>query len=54
MDNAKRLATRIPGAELVIFEGARHAYFEEFRDRATPAVLDFLARHPLRDQPLRD
>lgn len=49
VDNARRLAARIPGAELVIFEGARHAYFEEFRDQATPAVLDFLARHPLRD-----
>ncbi|WP_309111225.1 alpha/beta fold hydrolase [Saccharothrix sp.] len=44
VDNARRLASRIPGAELVVIEGARHAYFEEFRARATPAVLDFLAR----------
>ncbi|MFI9818434.1 alpha/beta fold hydrolase [Saccharothrix variisporea] len=45
--NAERLAARIPGAELVVVEGARHAYFEEFRAQATPPVLDFLARHPL-------
>ncbi|NUT95637.1 MAG: alpha/beta fold hydrolase [Saccharothrix sp.] len=45
--NAERLAARIPGAELIVVEGARHAYFEEFRGQATPPVLDFLARHPL-------
>jgi hypothetical protein len=30
-----------------VVDGARHAYFEEFRAWATPPVLDFLARHPL-------
>lgn len=42
--NAPLLAGRIPGAELRLIEGARHAYFEEFREVASPAVLDFLAR----------
>jgi len=45
--NAPLLAKRIPGAELRMIEGGRHGYFIEFRDEATPAVLDFLARHPL-------
>ncbi|MFC4122149.1 alpha/beta fold hydrolase [Nonomuraea zeae] len=41
--NAPVLAERIPGAELRLIEGARHAYFEEFREVASPLVLDFLA-----------
>lgn len=41
--NAALLADRIPGAELCLIAGARHAYFEEFRDIAAPAVLRFLA-----------
>lgn len=45
--NAERLAARIPGAEVLLIEGARHAYFEEFEAEATPAVLDFLGDHPL-------
>lgn len=45
--NAERLATRIPGAEVVLVEGARHAYFEEFEEVATPAVLDLLRKHPV-------
>jgi pimeloyl-ACP methyl ester carboxylesterase len=28
--NAERLAARIPGADVLLIEGARHAYFEEF------------------------
>jgi pimeloyl-ACP methyl ester carboxylesterase len=44
--NAPLLAGRIPGAELRLVEGARHAYFEEFRRVAGPLVLDFLARAP--------
>ncbi|GGT47179.1 alpha/beta fold hydrolase [Nonomuraea spiralis] len=42
--NAPLLAGRIPGAELRLIEGARHAYFEEFREVASPLVLEFLAR----------
>ncbi len=45
--NAPLLADRIPGAELRLIEGGRHGYFIEFREEASPAVLDFLARHPL-------
>ncbi len=49
--NAPLLAGRIPGARPHLIPGARHAYFEEFREVATPAVLDFLnedlaRRHP--------
>ncbi|MEV6072233.1 alpha/beta hydrolase [Nocardia sp. NPDC052001] len=40
--NASVLAQRIPGAELHIIPGARHAYFEEFRTTASRLVLDFL------------
>ncbi|SHK52243.1 Pimeloyl-ACP methyl ester carboxylesterase [Pseudonocardia thermophila] len=41
--NAPLLAERIPGARMELIDGARHAYFEEFRDVASPLVLDFLA-----------
>lgn len=44
--NGRRLAARIPGAELLVLPGARHACFLD--GRATAAVLTFLARHPLR------
>ncbi|UJW30937.1 alpha/beta hydrolase [Saccharothrix sp. AJ9571] len=40
--NAPLLAERIPGARLHLIPGARHAYFDEFRDVAGPLVLDFL------------
>jgi pimeloyl-ACP methyl ester carboxylesterase len=40
--NAPLIAKRIPDARLHMIEGARHAYFEEFRDVAGPLVLDFL------------
>jgi len=41
--NAQLLADRIPHARAQLIEGARHAYFHEFRSVAGPAVLDFLA-----------
>jgi hypothetical protein len=41
--NAPLIAERIPDARLLMIEGARHAYFEEFRDVAGPLVLDFLS-----------
>ncbi|WP_055502351.1 alpha/beta fold hydrolase [Nonomuraea pusilla] len=41
--NAPLLAGRIPDAKMILIAGARHAYFEEFRDYAGPVVLDFLA-----------
>ncbi|WP_419992385.1 alpha/beta fold hydrolase [Streptomyces boninensis] len=40
--NAPLLADRIPGARMEIVQGARHAYFEEFREVASPLVRDFL------------
>ncbi|HSJ50127.1 MAG TPA: alpha/beta fold hydrolase [Actinomycetota bacterium] len=43
--NAELLASRIPGAELVILEGAGHAYHVEQPERADAAVLDFVRRH---------
>ncbi|MFF0268019.1 alpha/beta fold hydrolase [Kribbella sp. NPDC004536] len=41
--NAQLLAERIPNARAELIDGARHAYFHEFRDVASPAVLAFLA-----------
>lgn len=41
-ENAKLIAGRIPRAGLELIEGARHAYFEEFRAVAGPAVIRFL------------
>ena len=40
--NATLIADRIPDAREEIIDGARHAYFEEFRDVASPLVLDHL------------
>lgn len=40
--NAPLLAERIPNARLHLIPGARHAYFEEFRDLAGSLVLGFL------------
>ncbi|MBO0655678.1 alpha/beta fold hydrolase [Streptomyces triculaminicus] len=42
--NAPLLAGRIPHARMEIIPGARHAYFEEFRETAGSLVLDFLDR----------
>lgn len=41
--NARLLADRIPGAVVRLFDGARHAYFEECRPAASLMVQDFLA-----------
>jgi 3-oxoadipate enol-lactonase len=45
--NAELLVKGVPGAELVWFDGARHAYFLECREEASRRVVDFLTRHPL-------
>ncbi|MGF6888751.1 pimeloyl-ACP methyl ester carboxylesterase [Nocardia sp. GAS34] len=42
--NAPLIAERIPGAQVRLIPGARHAYFEEFRSVASPLVKKFLAR----------
>jgi 3-oxoadipate enol-lactonase len=44
--NAPLLADRIPGARLRLVAGARHAYFEEYRDIAGAAVREFLTATP--------
>jgi 3-oxoadipate enol-lactonase len=44
-ENSRILAERIPGAELILLEGARHLYFMEKQAEADAAVLDFLRRH---------
>jgi pimeloyl-ACP methyl ester carboxylesterase len=43
--NARVLAERIPGAELVMLEGAGHVYHSEQADAADAVVLGFLGRH---------
>lgn len=40
--NAHLVAGQVPGAELHLFDGARHAYFEECRPEASRRVLEFL------------
>lgn len=42
--NAPLLTGRIPKARMHLIPGARHAYFEEFADIATPPVLAFLTQ----------
>jgi 3-oxoadipate enol-lactonase len=44
VENARRMAALIPGAELVLLEGTGHLYHSEQADRADAAVLDFLDR----------
>lgn len=41
-ENAQLIAGRIPRAGIELIEGARHAYFEEFRAVAGPAAIRFL------------
>ncbi len=49
-ENARILASRIPGAELVLLEGAGHVYHSERAQEADAAVLDFLRRHRARGE----
>ncbi len=41
-DNARILAERIPGARLVLLEGAGHVYHSEQPEAADRAVLEFI------------
>jgi pimeloyl-ACP methyl ester carboxylesterase len=41
--NAPLLTERIPRAHMALIDGARHAYFDEFRAVASPLVMEFLA-----------
>jgi 3-oxoadipate enol-lactonase len=45
--NAAVLAERIAGARVALIEGARHGYFDEFREAALDLVISFLQGHPL-------
>jgi 3-oxoadipate enol-lactonase len=42
VENGKRLASSIPGARLVLLEGAGHVYHSEQPEEADRAVLEFL------------
>jgi pimeloyl-ACP methyl ester carboxylesterase len=44
MENARRLARGIPGARLVLLEGAGHLYHSEQAEASDSAVLEFLDR----------
>jgi pimeloyl-ACP methyl ester carboxylesterase len=46
-ENSRILASRIPNAELVLFEGAGHGYLWEAEEQANRVVRDFLRRHPV-------
>jgi len=43
-ENSRFLAEHIPGVELVVFPGGRHAFNVEFEDESNGAVLDFIRR----------
>jgi pimeloyl-ACP methyl ester carboxylesterase len=44
-ENSRFLAEHIPGVELVVFPGGRHAFNVEFEEESNSAVLDFIRRH---------
>jgi 3-oxoadipate enol-lactonase len=44
-ENASLLAKRIPGAELVIIQGAGHHFYSEQPASSARAILDFLSKH---------
>jgi pimeloyl-ACP methyl ester carboxylesterase len=46
-ENSRILASRIPKAELVLFEGAGHGYLWEAEEQANQLVRDFLRRYPI-------
>ncbi|HSM86080.1 MAG TPA: alpha/beta fold hydrolase [Candidatus Limnocylindrales bacterium] len=43
--NAELIAARIPGAKLVLLEGASHIFTTDKTEEAQRAVLDFLSQH---------
>ena len=45
-ENSRILASRIPNAKLVLFEGAGHGYLWEAEEEANRTVHDFLRQHP--------
>ena len=45
VENSRILASRIPGAELVILDNKGHGFFIEAADEANKAILDFMRKH---------
>lgn len=45
VENSRILASRIPGAELVILKNMGHGFIIEAADEANRAVIDFLRKH---------
>ncbi len=48
VENSRIIASRIPDAELVVFEKAGHGFNIELADEVNRTVLDFLRRHRVR------
>ena len=44
-ENSQIIASRIPGAELVILEGMGHGFYTEARDETARLLIDFMKRH---------
>ena len=44
-ENSQIIASRIPGAELVILEGMGHGFYTEARDETARILIDFMKRH---------
>jgi len=45
VENSRIIASRIPGAELIVFENVGHGFTGEALGEVNKAVLDFLGRH---------
>ncbi len=43
-ENSRLLAGRIPGAELITYEGAGHGFFDERRPQVIKDIVDFIRR----------
>lgn len=53
MENSKIIASRIPGAELVILKGMGHIFGMEAAGEDARIILDFLKRHRLKESSTR-
>lgn len=47
VEHGQQLAAGIRDSELVVFEGARHSLFSEFKERAAGHVSAFVLAHPI-------
>jgi len=48
--NSKILASRIPGAELVMLKNSGHGFFGDAARESITTILDFLKRHPIKEK----